>query len=162
MLDVIALDDQPNLIPFANGVELLVRRRDQIVKSACGAVPVFPCFRVRMTFVVEYLHLEPQTRITALHHVLIDQILDAAVCTGADAPFELQFKIIVLTDGNQVAALLALLALPGQVFDRTFLDRPTFARYLIATEPAPAVPGLAVKQQLPARSFFSRRERVGC
>src|SRR5262249_4176174 len=162
MLHMIAMNNQPHLIPLANRMQHLVFRRNQIVQSARGTITIFAHLRVRMLIIVQHLHFKPQSRVAALHHIFINKILDAAVSSGTDAPLQLQFKVIVLPYRYDIAALFTLFAVAGYVFDCAAFNRPALVRHLFSSKPTPSVPCFAIEQQLPSCRFFRRREYIYC
>src|SRR5262249_26827358 len=160
---MVALNDQPHFIPLADRMQHFVGGGDQVIERACRSVPVPALFRVRMPFIVEDLHFESHSGVSALDHFLSNKVLDATVTSGADAPLKLQFKVRVLINGDDVAPILALLTVSPAVLDRTVLNTPAFFRELVSSKPAPAVCSPAIKQQLPPRSLFLRSKGVrGC
>src|SRR5262249_13527253 len=142
---MVALNDQPHLIPFADRMQHFVVGSDQVIEGACRSVRVPALFRVRMPFIVEDLHFESHSGVAALDHFLSNKVLDATVSSGADAPLKLQFKVRVLINGDDVAAILALLAVPPAMLDRAVRNTPAFFRELVSSKPAPAVCSPAVK-----------------
>src|SRR5262249_6343903 len=119
-----------------------------------------PLFRVWVPVIVYQLQLEPQSRMTTFHHLLRHQILDAAVSSGAESPLDLQFKVIVLPDCNDVATARTRFTLIGHALDNALFDYPSLLRHTFSAKPTPAIPSLAVKEQLPAGSLFRPCERV--
>src|SRR5262245_56342427 len=112
---MVALNDQPHLIPLADRMQHFVGGSDQVIEGARRSVPVPALSRVRMPFIVEDLHLESHSGVSALDHFLGNKVLDATVTSGADAPLKPQFKVRVLVNCNDVAAILALLTVSAAV-----------------------------------------------
>src|SRR5262249_1103928 len=102
---------------------------------------------------------------TTFHHLFRDQILDAAVSSGADSILDLKFKVVVLPDRNDIAGVRTRFTLVRHTLDGALLDHPATFRHSFSAKSTPAVPSLAIEEQLPSSSFFRRRERVrkrGC
>src|SRR5262249_52742948 len=154
VLDMIAFDDDSCLVEFADGIELLgFACRDQVVKRSGGAIARDPRFGVGMIYVIQNLIFKTDGGSAGRRHVFGNQVLDAAVAALRQFPFDREFKVVELIDGDQVAARSAPFAFGRHFFDAAVFDRPAFWR-LVAVKPAPAVKRFAIKQQSPPGGFF--------
>ena len=83
VLDVVPPDDESRLVPFADRLRRVRRRRDQIVERPGRPVAVHPCLRIRVPLIVQDLHLVADTGVTLAVGCLRDQVLEAAVAARA-------------------------------------------------------------------------------
>src|SRR3954451_18223362 len=159
VLDVVAADDQADLVPFADRVRGVRRGCDQIVERSGGPVAVLAHLRVGMPLVVQDLHLVPDTRVTRAAGRFRNQVLEAAVAAGCELPLERQLEVAVLAGGDDVTADSWLLAL-GALLDGAVDTRPPGGREGGRVVAAPPLGGLAVEQQLPSRRLFRCGEGI--
>src|SRR5712671_6331418 len=79
-----------------------------------------------------------------------DEVFNAVVGLGSDAPVPLEIEVIELIFGDNIAA-----ASIHDLFDDAIFDDPAFAGKSVFLETAPAGSGLAVEEQAPAGSFLA-------
>src|SRR5438552_7738538 len=79
-----------------------------------------------------------------------DEVLNAIVGLGSDAPVPLEIKIVELIGGDNIAAADGRHFLEDAIF-----DGPAFGGKSVLLETAPARSGFAIEQQPPAGRFLA-------
>src|SRR2546427_7187095 len=79
-----------------------------------------------------------------------DEVLNAVVGLGSDAPIPLEIKIVELIGGDDVATADSRHFLEDAIF-----DDPAFGGKSVLLETAPARSGFAIEQQPPAGRFLA-------
>src|SRR5262249_26514498 len=150
MLDMRTLQQDAREIPFTNWLQGFIGRRGQDIVKGAG-LPLGPAPAIRVTGVIDHLVLMTG----AVGAFFDDEVLDAVVAGGADAPFPGQIEVAKFSDRDDVSA-----ADFADFFEDAILNLPAGSGGgLFAIEP-PAFQGSAVKKQLPPCCFFAGRELV--
>src|SRR5436190_20167125 len=84
-----------------------------------------------------------------------DEVFDAVVGLGSDAPVPLEIKIVELIGGDDVAAADGRHFLEDAIF-----DDPAFGGKSLFLETAPTRRGFAIEQETPAGGFFAGTKLV--
>src|SRR5262249_42778668 len=154
VLDVIAFDDDSRLVEFADGIELLgFACRDQVVKRSGGAIARDPRFGVGMIYVIQNLIFKTDGGFAGRGQVFGNQVLDAAVAALRQFPFNREFKVVELINGDQIAARPAQFTFSRHFFNAAVFDYPAFGDF-VTVKTTPTVKCFTVEEQSPPGGFF--------
>src|ERR1043166_4463721 len=168
MFDVLALNKNARFIELARRLETLrAAGRDQRIECARPMTRII--LAIRMSLVVEQLVLMTHRAgaVVATKHFwarrilpFLDEINNAAVSAGRDAPLESEIEVNEFLRGENFTAAGFRPAGAFGIFEAAICDDPIFSKGCSRAIIAPAGQRAAVKEQFPSILFFCRRKGI--
>src|SRR4030095_9175451 len=151
MLDMRPIDDDASFVELARGLDALGGRRgNDVVKGR--RLAVWTDQRIGVLGIVDDLVLVRDWSVAILGH----EVLDAAVPTGRDYPFEPELEIVERFDRDDVAAAGGgRLPTRRGMLEASGLDGPPALWEFSLLETAPPLRCRAIEQQAPTCGLLS-------
>ncbi len=156
VLDVVALDQNPRVVDLAGRLERSgALWREHVIEGGREMLAAGPD-GVRGLLVVNHLVFVAKRLLARLD----DEVLHAAIASPRQLPIPFQVKVVELgiADDFSPAPFAPALA---ETMQPAVLDDPARRRKRLLLEEAPAIRGLAIKEQLPAIRLLLFGELVG-
>ena len=91
-----------------------------------------------------------------------NEVLDAAVPSGSDAPLELQLKVVEFINCDDVAAAQRVATVFSQKLQAAVFHHPSLLREFLLLKATPASGGFPVKEQFPTGGLLSFAQCIRC